>query len=78
MNKHFPSGDKLYKIYKNNALKLSYSCMPNLNAKIDGHNKIILETSPPPKKKIMQTAWKKKVVPGEEPASLKIFYTSLE
>ena len=26
----------------------------------------------------MQTAWKKKVVPGEEPASLKIFYTSLE
>ena len=52
MNKHFPSGDKLYKIYKNNALKLSYSCMPNLNAKIDGHNKIILETTPPPKKKL--------------------------
>ena len=61
MNKHFPSGDKLYKIYKNNALKLSYSCMPNLNAKIDGHNKIILETTPPPKKKLCKLLGKRKL-----------------
>ena len=52
LNKHFPSGDKLYKLYKKKALKLSYSCMPNLNSKIDGHNKKILEATPPPKTKI--------------------------
>ena len=52
--------------------------MPNLKAKIDGHNKKILETTLPPKKKNYATTWKKKIFPGEEPASLKIFYITLE
>ena len=52
LNKHFPPGHKLYKIFNKNTLKLSYSCMPNLNAKIDGHNKKILENTPPPKAKL--------------------------
>ena len=32
-------------------LELSYSCMPNLKVKIDGHNKKILENTPLPKNK---------------------------
>ena len=52
LNKHFPPGHKLYKIFNKNTLKLSYSCMPNLKAKIDGHNKKILETTLPPKTKL--------------------------
>ena len=52
LNKHFPPGHKLYKIFNKSTWKLSYSCMPNLKAKIDGHNKKILETTPPPKTKL--------------------------
>ena len=48
LSKHFPPGHKLYKIFNKNTLKVSYSCMPNLKAKIDGHNKKILENTPPP------------------------------
>ena len=43
---------KLYKSFNKKTLKLSYSCMPNLKAKIDGHNKKILENTPPPKTKL--------------------------
>ena len=59
LNKHFPSGHKLYKIFNKNALKLCYSCMPNLKAKIDGHKKKILETTPPPKTKLCYCLKKK-------------------
>ena len=52
LNKHFPRGHKHYKMFNRNTLKLSYSCMPNLKAKIDEHNKKILETTPPPKTKL--------------------------
>ena len=52
LNKHFPPGHKLYKIFNKNTVKLSYSGMPNLKAKIDGHNKKILKTTPPPKTKL--------------------------
>ena len=52
LKKHFPPGQKLYKIFKKNTLKLSYSCTPNLKPKIDGHNNKILETTLPPKTKI--------------------------
>ena len=52
LNKHFPPGHKLYKIFNKNTLKPSYSCMPNLKSKIDGHNKKILENTPPPKTKL--------------------------
>ena len=41
LNKHFPPGRKLYKIFNKSTLKLRYSSMPNLKAKIDGHNKKI-------------------------------------
>ena len=51
LNKHFPAGHKLYKIFNKNTLKLSYSCMRNLKAKIDGYNKKPLENTPPPKTK---------------------------
>ena len=37
LNKYFPPGRTFYKIFNKNTLKLSYSCMPNLKAKIDGH-----------------------------------------
>ena len=61
LNKHFPPGHKLYKIFNKNTLKLSYSCMPNLKAKIDGHNKKILETTPPLKTKSYNCLKKKKI-----------------
>ena len=51
-NKHFPPGHKLYKIFNKNTLKLSYSCLPNLKAKIDGHYQKILENTPPWKTKL--------------------------
>ena len=52
LNKRFPPGHKLYKMFNKNTLKLSYSCMPNLKTKIDGHNKKILKTTPPTKTKL--------------------------
>ena len=52
VNKHFPPGHKLYKIFNKSTLKLSYPCMLNLKAKIDEHNKRILETTLPPKTKL--------------------------
>ena len=51
-NKHFPRAHKLRKIFNKNTLKLSYFCVPNLKAKIDGHSKTILENTPPPKTEI--------------------------
>ena len=42
LNKHFPPGHKFLKIFNKSTLKFSYSCMPNLKAKVDGHNKKIL------------------------------------
>ena len=60
LNKHFPPGHKLYKIFNKNTLKLSYSCMPNLKTKIDGHNKKILKTTPPPKTKLCNCLKKEK------------------
>ena len=52
LNKHFPPGHKLRKIFNKNALKLNNSCMPNLKTKIDGHYKKILENTPPSKTKL--------------------------
>ena len=54
LNKRFPPGHKLYKMFNKNTLKLSYSCTPNLKAKIDGHNKKILKTTPPTKTKFLE------------------------
>ena len=52
LNKHFSPSHKLYKIFHKNTLKLTFSYIPNLKAKIDGHNKKILETTLPPKTKL--------------------------
>jgi len=38
INRSFPTGHKLRKIFNRNTLKLSYSCMPNVKQLIDGHN----------------------------------------
>jgi len=38
----FPKGHVLNKIYNRNTVKISYSCMPNMKAHIDVHNKRLL------------------------------------
>ena len=43
IQRSFPSGHKLRKIFNRNTLKLSYSCMPSVKQIIDGHNKAILK-----------------------------------
>ena len=39
---HFPKEHEFQKIFNRNTLKLSYSCMPNIKAKINAHNREIL------------------------------------
>ncbi|KAL9987330.1 hypothetical protein ACROYT_G001617 [Oculina patagonica] len=38
----FPSGHPLHKIFNKHTLKLSYSCMPNMKSIISSHNKAVL------------------------------------
>ena len=38
----FPVGNPLRKIFNRNTFKLSYSCMPNMQANITSHNKAVL------------------------------------
>ena len=44
----FPAGHKLRKIFNRNTLKLSYSCMPNVQQIIKGHNQTVLRNSAQP------------------------------
>ena len=60
------------------SLRLSYSYMPNLKTKIDEHNKKTLKNTLPPKAKSCNCLKKKKIAQWEEPASLKMFYTTLK
>ena len=46
ISKHFPPNHKFVKIFNKNTIKLSYSCMPNIRSKINGHNKKILQPKP--------------------------------
>ena len=39
IERSFPAGQKLRKIFNRNTIKLRYSCMPNVKQIIDGHNK---------------------------------------
>lgn len=39
VDKCFPPGNKLHKIFNRNTIKLSYSCMPNVKVIIEGNNK---------------------------------------
>ena len=48
INESFPSGHKLARAFNRQTLKLSYSCMPNMKAIIDGHNKSINNAAEPP------------------------------
>ena len=38
-SKHFPPNHKFLKIFNKNTIKISYSCMPNIRAKINSHKK---------------------------------------
>ena len=48
LDKCFPTGNKLRKIFNRNTVKLSYSCTPNMKQVIDGHNKAILKNAQNP------------------------------
>ena len=43
ITKHFPTHHKFHKIFNRNTLKISYSCMPNIRSKINGHNLNIIQ-----------------------------------
>ena len=40
--KHFPANNKMHKIFNKNIVKVSYSCMKNMDSIISGHNHNIL------------------------------------
>ena len=42
LKKHFPTSHILHKIFNKNTVKISYSCMENINYIISSHNKVIL------------------------------------
>ena len=48
IDKCFPAGHKLRKIFNRNTLKLSYSCMPNVQRIIKRHNQSVLKNSAQP------------------------------
>ena len=41
ISKHFPQQHTFHKIFNKNNIKVSYSCMPNINSIINSHNKKI-------------------------------------
>ena len=47
LDKHFPNTHKFHKIFNRNTVKVSYSCIPNLLASINAHNKAILNAKTP-------------------------------
>ena len=48
IEQHFPKENPLSKVLNRHTIKLSYSCMPNMRAKILQHNNKILKDSVPP------------------------------
>ena len=42
LDKHFPPHNKFRKIFNRRSVKVSYSCLPSMNSKINQHNKKIL------------------------------------
>ena len=46
IKKHFPTGNKLRKIFNRNTVKISYSCMSNTRQVINNHNKRFLQHNP--------------------------------
>ena len=51
VQKHFPNNNKYHKIFNKNNLKISYSCMNNINSIINAHKKEILTENKEPTKK---------------------------
>ena len=45
MDKHFPPGNPLHKIFNRNKVKMSYRCTANLSRKISGHKAYILNSN---------------------------------
>ena len=42
LDRHFPKGHKLHKLFNRNNVKVSYSCLPNIASIINSHNKKII------------------------------------
>ena len=42
VSRHFPPGHKLHPIFNRSPMKISYSCMPNMAARIKAHNNWII------------------------------------
>ena len=42
VSRHFPPGHKLHPIFNRSTMKISYSCMPNMAARIKAHNNWII------------------------------------
>ena len=45
LDKHFPAGNPLHKLFNRNNVKISYSCLPNVKSIISRHNKRILSSN---------------------------------
>ena len=45
LDKHFPAGSRLHKIFNRNTVKVSYCCMPNMSAIIKRHNAHVCDTT---------------------------------
>ena len=45
LNKHFPKGSELHKLFNKNTIKISYSCLPNFDAILKGINTNKLNTA---------------------------------
>ena len=54
--KHFPANNNIHKIFNKNTVKVSYSCMKNMNSIISGHNHNTLN----PKQKLLGCNYRKK------------------
>ena len=52
---HFPCHYKYYKLFNRNNIKLSYSCMPNMNNVNQKHSKIMKNSAPSTTKTCKQT-----------------------
>ena len=60
---HFPKKHKFHKIFNKNNIKLSYSCMPNINTIINSHNNKIINPPTPPTEQRTCNCMKKEQCP---------------
>ena len=55
IDNHFPGNHKLHKILNRNTVKVSYSCMPNLETYVSSHNKKLLHKHATPPNAIVES-----------------------